>query len=184
MPRAMLGDVEIDAVTREAPEYASEVTDKPVERGANISDHVRPQAIICRLTGVFAGPTAQARLDRLLQYWQNAERMLYVGRNVYRGLVITEFGTQHGAETADGFIFDISLRQLQTTTAIPVTVAAPDMAGQANQAGNHGLQLPGTVDADQGQRASFLRQVLDSARAYLARVGSSATIEPPEDEQP
>lgn len=31
-----------DATTREAPEFASEVTKHPVEKGADITDHVRP----------------------------------------------------------------------------------------------------------------------------------------------
>lgn len=44
--------IEVDAVTREQPTMSSQITDHPVETGANISDHVRAEPLKLEIEGV------------------------------------------------------------------------------------------------------------------------------------
>ena len=170
MRRAILGDVEFSVVESESPERTNEITEKPVEQGANIADHVRPMPLVFAINGVVTGPDAAQKLSQLSRYRENAVRLTYVGRNLIRDLIIESLTTNHAVKIRDGFSFDLILKQVRIAVPRTAVYVGPDPAGSAvvGAAGtsaqnkavqNKGTQQPAQQNADEANRQSLLRKI-------------------------
>lgn len=118
--RARLGSVLLDVVEREEPTYSNEITDFPVEKGVDMSDHARSRPITLTITGVCAGPEAGKKLDMLRDYVRKKTLLTYLWRNSFQNMIIESLPTVHDAEVGDGFRFTIQLRQVMI--AVPKKV--------------------------------------------------------------
>lgn len=107
-----LGEVYLDAVVKELPSRRAEVTEKPVEDGVDISDHMKMKPNKIELSGVMVEDAA-AKLSILKNYQLNAERLTYIGRNAYYNMVITVLDTDHAVDTAEGYHYNIVLTQVR-----------------------------------------------------------------------
>ena len=58
MQGALLGDIELSVVTSDDPTSDVEVTEKPVERGQDVSDHVKKKPETLAISGVVVGDDA------------------------------------------------------------------------------------------------------------------------------
>lgn len=114
-----LGEVYLDAVVEETPSHKAEVTDKPVERGVDISDHMKPEPATVRLSGTMVKDAA-SKLNILKRYQREAELLTYVGRNIYNNMVIADISTDHAVDSEKGYHYSISLRQV--TISQPKTI--------------------------------------------------------------
>lgn len=56
--------VEFDCLESENPELENEITDHPVERGADITDHVRPKPLSLQITGFVSNTPVNAQAQQ------------------------------------------------------------------------------------------------------------------------
>lgn len=130
--RAMLGDVEFNVLNDEQVSRSSEITEHAVERGVNTADHIRRKSDSFSIRGVVVGDDASARLNRLILYHEKGELLTYVGRNLRRNLVIESFNTSHSIEVRDGFVFDLTLREVRIAELLTFSMEiAPDPVVQS-----------------------------------------------------
>lgn len=131
MRRVKLGDVEFDVIESENPKDSATVTDKPVESGQDVSDHVRQNPSIISLRGQMTEGAAD-KLTILKRYQKNGELLKYVGRNAYSNMVIEELDREHGVTNRNGFQFNIKLKQVRIATAkeVEIKVANPSTKRQ------------------------------------------------------
>lgn len=108
----------MDAVTDEQPSRAAEVTDKPVESGQGIADHMKMKPSKVHLSGVMVNDAA-AKLNILKNYQKDAKLLRYVGRNIFDNMVIERLDTDHGINNIEGYSYDITL--VQVKIAVPET---------------------------------------------------------------
>lgn len=122
MAEIMLGDIDLEAVVNEEPTLSGETTDKPVEKGSDISDHFKSNPTTISLSGSVVGLDAPRKLATLRNYKNNAELIRYTGRNVFDNMQITSLSTKHNANNRTGFDFDVILKQVKV--AMPKTFEA------------------------------------------------------------
>ena len=131
MRRVKLGNVEFDVIESENPKDSATVTDKPVESGQDISDHVKQNSSTINIRGQMTEDAAD-KLTILKRYQRNGELLKYVGRNIYSNMVIEELDREHGVTNRNGFQFNIKLKQVRIATAkeVEIKVANPNTGKQ------------------------------------------------------
>lgn len=141
----MLGDVFLNTVYEENPDRSVKTTDHPIEGGVDITDHVERKPITMDIEGVIIGPDAAMRMKRLNEYMDNGEPLKYVYRNTMANVIIEDFGRSHNKEVANGFAFDITLKQIRIAkpsiikslaTPTKVQVAKTENKGQQQASGS------------------------------------------------
>jgi curved DNA-binding protein CbpA len=151
--RVKLGDVEFDVIESENPKDSVTVTDKPVESGQDISDHVKQNSSTINIRGQMTGDGAADKLQTLKRYQKDGELLKYVGRNIYSNMVIEEIDREHGVDNRNGFQFNIKLKQVRIATAkkVKIKVANPKTkkqdkrtATKVKKTTNKGKQQPKT----------------------------------------
>ena len=143
MRRVKLGDVEFDVIESENPKDSATVTDKPVESGQDVSDHVKQNPSIINLRGQMTEDAA-GKLQVLRKYQKEGTLLKYVGRNVYPNMVIEEIDREHDARNRLGFQFNIKLKQVRIATAkeVEINIASPKDATKVKPVTNKGKQQP------------------------------------------
>lgn len=143
MRRVRLGDVEFDVIESENPRDSATVTDKPVESGQDVSDHVKQNPSIINLRGQMT-EGAVDKLQVLKKYQKEGTLLKYVGRNVYPNMVIEEIDREHGTRNRQGFQFNIRLKQVRIATAkeVEINMASPKDATKVKPVINKGRQQP------------------------------------------
>lgn len=146
-PIAVLGSVLLDAVEADSPSHTFDVTDKAVENGSNIADHMKERPPTLSITGVIVGDDAWPRLARIRQMQTNRQLITYVNRVVYSNMAITSISTEHGANIGNGFQFSIQMRHVRqaSSQAIQMTSPAP-VASKNRQQQNAGTQQVQNTD--------------------------------------
>ena len=59
--------ITLDALISQSPQYSSEVTEHPVEKGADITDHVRPKSLNLSIEGMISETPIENIQSRILQ---------------------------------------------------------------------------------------------------------------------
>lgn len=149
--RAKLGDVEITVVESEKLRDSVSVTDNSVEKGQDVSDHVKQESTIMDLIGVFTGDDAAAKIQQLRKYQKEGQLLSYIGRNMYDNMVLQTFERDHNKSIANGFYYNITLKQIRLATATEVEIkvvnpvtkqASPKTATKVKKKTNNGKQQP------------------------------------------
>lgn len=99
-------------VEDEDPQYSVDITDQPVERGIDVSDHVQRKPRVMSLSGLIVGPDAAQTREALLYFMENGSIVNYDGRNSFVGL-IQEMNPKHNYKVADGFRFSMTLKEVR-----------------------------------------------------------------------
>lgn len=107
-----LEDIVMDAVVDESPSMTAEITEKPVEKGEDIADHMKQKPYTIRLSGSIVDD-APAKLELLRNYQKEAKLLKYTGRNVFADVVLTSLSTKHSVENSKGFDYDITLQHVR-----------------------------------------------------------------------
>lgn len=143
MRRVKLGDIEFDVIESENPRDSATVTDKPVESGQDVSDHVKQNPSIINIRGQMTEGAAD-KLQVLKKYQKEGTLLKYVGRNVYPNMVIEEIDREHGTRNRQGFQFNIRLKQVRIATAkeVEINMANPKEATKVKPVTNKGKQQP------------------------------------------
>lgn len=144
MQLAKLGDVEISVVFSDEPAHEVEVTERPVERGQDISDHVKKRPDIITISGVIVGDDAASKLNKLKEYQSKGQILTYINRIWYDNLVIESLNTRHGPSVANGFEFDMVLKRVRVATAkeVVLTSLSPPEATRTKPVTNAGTKQP------------------------------------------
>ena len=143
MRRVKLGDIEFDVIESENPKDSVIVTDKPVESGQDVSDHIKQNPSIINIRGQMT-EDAVDKLQVLKKYQKEGTLLKYVGRNVYSNMVIEEIDREHGTRNRLGFQFNIKLKQVRIATAkeVEINMASPKDATKVKPVTNKGKQQP------------------------------------------
>lgn len=138
-----LGNLKLEVIKEEAINESNQVTTKPVEKGADISDHIRQDPVKIDLTATVAGDDAES-LFQQLEEMRNAQEVFdYYGEQrvePYESMAIERVSLSRNPGIANGHEISISLKQVrvveQKTTSVnlgkdPVTQKQPTT--QSNQ---------------------------------------------------
>lgn len=144
MSRALLGDIEISVVRSDNPNHRVAITDKPVERGQDISDHVRPMPATIKISGIIVGPDAEQKFQKLKQYQREGQMLTYINRTSYTNVVIENIETIYDATVENGFKFTMSLKQVRVAEAkaIAVTNVPPNIQTKTRGSSKAGMKQP------------------------------------------
>ncbi|QCT03286.1 hypothetical protein E6C60_2574 [Paenibacillus algicola] len=99
------------SVAEETPEFAVDVTDQPVEKEVDVSDHVQRKLRNMSITGTVVEDAA--KIERFLKTAvDQGEVVRYVGRTTFSGL-ITSFTPTRTYRNATGFDFSITIKEVR-----------------------------------------------------------------------
>ncbi|WP_425447729.1 phage baseplate protein [Dethiothermospora halolimnae] len=142
MPKATLGDIEFSVVSKENKNLKVNATEKPVEKGQDISDHVKKKPTILTLDGIIVGENAQINMEQLEKYQQEGEVLTYVGRNILDNVVIESFTEITDSSIANGFKFNMTIKQIRIAESQTVEIQQPVVKRQTKPVTNKGRQQP------------------------------------------
>lgn len=110
MGKAKLGDLVFDVITKEQVSDKAEVTDRPIEKGSDISDHHKPSPTRVDIKGAFTQQDAPKHLATLRQYYREARLLKFTHRNIFENAVIEILDTDHHKNNKLGFDFQFILK--------------------------------------------------------------------------
>lgn len=135
---------QVDAELSSDHEFVNEVTEHPVETGADVTDHSTPKAISVSVEGVVsdtpvgnlaakrlsdgAGTPSDDALARLLALRESREPItIETSLRVYDNMMLEQLTTSRDASTGDALRFRATFKQLQLVTnrRTTILVAAP-----------------------------------------------------------
>ena len=151
MRRVKLGEVEFSVIESENPQDSVTITDKPVESGQDVSDHVKQNPSIISISGQMIGDDASDKLKVLKKYQKEGMLLKYVGRNIYDNMAIEHISRVHPVANRIGFGFTIKLKQVRIATAreVDIKIVSPvtkksnkKSTTKVKSATNNGKQQP------------------------------------------
>lgn len=107
-----LGDVKLDALVRESTDFDAKVTSKAVEKGVDISDHMKAEPFTASLGGVMV-EDADAKLSSLKKFQEDGELLTYIGKSSLENVVITSIQVEHTVKNFEGYNFDIRIQEVR-----------------------------------------------------------------------
>jgi hypothetical protein len=107
-----LGTVLLDCTTAEEVSKTADVTDRPVEKGEDISDHMKTKPYSVRLSGTMVNDP-EGKIYTLENMMSDAELLEYIGKRKLRNIVITSFSTKQNKQISNGYDWDISLQSVR-----------------------------------------------------------------------
>lgn len=111
---AALGDLVFDVVEQEQPSFTNTITDKPVESGMNISDHIRNEPTTLTVKAIFSGSEAMDKYSELVEMKDSDELFAYSGGlGTYTNLAIENISPMKDASYGDGYECTITLKQVR-----------------------------------------------------------------------
>ena len=116
--RIKLGDVYMDAVVKEDVDNSAETTDKPVEKGQDISDHYKVKPVRIDLSGMIVNDSEE-KYETLKGYMKEAKLLTYIGEVIHKNVVIIALTRKNSSEVKDGFYYEVALKEVRI--AVPET---------------------------------------------------------------
>lgn len=147
--RVKLADIEFTVVESEKPRDIVTITDNQVEKGQDVSDHVKQESSIIDISGQMIGEDAAEKLNTLKKYQREGKLLTYFGRNVYNNMAIQTIDRDHSKTNRFGFGFNITLKQVRISTAKefeikavdPITkIESPQVKTKVKEKSNNGKQ--------------------------------------------
>lgn len=136
--------VEVDAVVSEQHTLSNKITDHPVEQGANVSDHSRPDPRRVTLQCVHTNtPLSGADgSDRAREMWlrfvrlHESPQLIAVDtiRDTYTSMAVESVSTTVDVKSAQAFVFTVVLKQIRVVQNKFVQIKpTKDTRGQGNK---------------------------------------------------
>lgn len=116
--RIKLEDIYMDAVVKEDYEHSAETTDKPVEKGQDISDHYKIKPIRVDISGMIVNDSEE-KYQTLKGYMKDAKLLKYIGLTSVKNMVIVNVTRKSSSEVKDGYYYDLALKEVRI--AVPET---------------------------------------------------------------
>lgn len=133
---ATLGNLTFDVIEQEKPNFVNTITDKPVEDGANISDHIRNEPTVLNLKAIFSGDEAMDKYTELLDMKNSEELYPYSGGlGTYKNLAIKSISPMKDASYGDGYECSIVLKQVRVVElkTVEITLGVDPGTGEQVQ---------------------------------------------------
>lgn len=124
---AKLGDVSFNVIS-ESRTYPNEVTSHPVEKGVDITDHVKVLNTGFDIRGRVGDAEDPAKVHSLINAMRrNREITTYVGRGILKNCIVKEFRSDVGVDSRKGFSFSLQLVEIKiskpsTVSTLPVSL--------------------------------------------------------------
>lgn len=107
-----LGGVELDALVEENIDYDADVTSKAVEKGADISDHMKAKPFTASLSGSMI-ENADSKLSALKKFQEDGELLTYIGKSSLENVVITSLQIEHTVGNFEGYEYSIRIQEVR-----------------------------------------------------------------------
>lgn len=114
-----LGTVLLDCTTAEEVSKTADVTDRPVEKGEDISDHMKTKPYSVRLSGTMVNDP-EGKISILEKMMADSELVEYIGKRKLKDMVITSFSTKQNKQVSNGYDWDISLKSVKIAKPISI----------------------------------------------------------------
>lgn len=128
--KGLLEFVELDATLSEAHSFDTQITDHPVETGANISDHIRSLPIKLHLSGVVSNQPlaltqinlnpnrAEEALGTLVQWQLDAELLtITTTLTTYESLVLKSVSLKRDKTTGNVAAMEMDFQEIKQVTS-------------------------------------------------------------------
>ncbi|KEI18248.1 phage baseplate protein [Clostridium haemolyticum] len=112
-----LGDIYFNLVEEEQVNFENEVTDKPVEDGSTITDHIQNKPIILNIKGAIFHRKVLPdwHINELRKIWKDKQVVTYIGMEHWGNVVVTSFRNTYTNTLRNGIEFEMTLQQIQVT---------------------------------------------------------------------
>ncbi len=159
--------VEFDLLASEAVGNSATVTEKTVEDGSIISDHIKIGQTSFSITGKITTNTFD-KLQKLRKFYTDREFLFYSGRNEQENVIISDFPTDHTKENLNGFDFSMTLVVIDISTTkiiesnnnvdddLANKIAIETNQGQANLISTNEITVPTAKLLVENQQAKLL----------------------------
>jgi len=151
--------VELDVSIQEGHTFAATATEHPVEAGANVSDHVRPNADKLKISGLVSNtPLTDNQISRnpiraeqafgILRDWLKRGEQLTVSTTLdtYETMVLTELSVTRDKEKTNAAFMDMSFTKIVLAESQFATVAPISETKATQKKQNVGKQPTKTVE--------------------------------------
>lgn len=147
MQLALLGEVELSVVHSDEPTSDVDITEKPVERGQDVADHVKKKPDALNISGIIVGDDAATKLNKLKEYQRTGKLLTYINRVWWNNVVIESLNTRHGVNIGNGFEFDMVLKTVRIAVPkeVAITNLSPPVATKTKPTTNAGMKQPKMV---------------------------------------
>ena len=146
-------DVEFKVVPNEQPQYSNKVTQRPVEKEADISDHIKPEPKKLSIRAFFSGPDSGDKHQELQEMALEEEVFTYEGLfGTYENMAIDEIMPLKKANYGNGFECDIRLQQVMFVEfeTVDVELGVDPETGNEVQGEDSGDRIKDSDDPDSG----------------------------------
>lgn len=170
----------IDAALREEHSFEADVSEHPVESGADVTDHVRARPPVVSIEGIVSDtpladdviaartagetPSVEARA-RLFDIWNRREPItVETTVAVYTNMVMQSFSITEDADTGEACRFRATLKQIRLVKnkRTTVRVASPSGSRKVNLGSR---PSPEVTDGGGGAQSPPLRATRDASQA-------------------
>ena len=103
-------------VSDEQKSYSVNVTEHPVEKGIDVTDHVKNNGVTLNLTGEIVGKNADSVLSKIRKMQTSGTLCNYSGRTILSNCLIVEFSTSHPNTIWGGCEFSMTLKEIRTAS--------------------------------------------------------------------
>lgn len=135
---AKIGNVEFNVIS-ESRNYTANATSHAVERGSDITDHVKVGPLTYSIDG-FVGDDDNpgAVHGQLVKLFRSAEPVNYVGRSMLNNCVIKSLTTNVDSSSISGFNFSMTITEIKVAEPSTVSDLPTDLKTDTASVGNAG----------------------------------------------
>ncbi|GAB6990852.1 phage baseplate protein [Paenibacillus pini] len=116
-----------------------DITQQPVEKGIDVSDHVQRKARTLSISGVVSGDKAAETHQFLIESQDNGKIVNYVGRTTMKGL-LSDLSTSRDYRTANGFTYSLTITEILIANSSFVSKLPLPVKAQAAKIVNSGVK--------------------------------------------
>lgn len=119
--------------------YDVDITQQPVEKEINITDHVHRKPRVLSLSGVVVGEKAEETHRFFVESQDQGKMVEFVGRTSLKGL-LSGFTSSRDYTTADGYTFSCTITEVKFATSSYVGKLPTPIKSQAAKVVNSGVK--------------------------------------------
>ncbi|HEY2493250.1 MAG TPA: hypothetical protein VGI33_10100 [Paenibacillus sp.] len=140
-------------VEDESPSFDVDITDQPVERDIDLSDHVQRKARKLSISGVIVGKDAAQTRAMIVKAQDHGEIVRFTGRTTFTGL-LSGFSSKHDYSIADGFTFTLTMKEVRLAVSSVVEKLPTAIKAQAGKITNSGVKQMKSTKQSQSQAST------------------------------
>ena len=128
-------------VEDENPSFEVDITDQPVERDIDLSDHVQRKARTLSISGIIVGDNADSTRAMIVKAQDQGEIVRFSGRTMFTGL-LSGFSSKHDHTIKDGLAFTLTMKEVRIAVSSYVGKLPTPVKVQVAKATNAGVKQP------------------------------------------